>query len=768
MTEASSLPAGRLYLGRAFDPATKEQGEPYHMKPSDLTTHGLVVGMTGSGKTGLSVGAIEECLRNRIPVLIIDPKGDMTNLALAFDRLAPEQFRPWIDPIAATQKNTTVEAAAASTAELWTKGLASYGIQPADVASYANSVGVRIITPGSNAGTPLNLVGHFDPPAETSDPETFRDHVDASVTALLGLLGIEADPVQSREYILLSALIDDAWRQGHKLSLEGLIGLVAQPPMTKLGALPLDVVYPPDDRNKLMFALNNLLASPAFAAWREGEAIDFDRWFQPVEGRTPATVVYTAHLNDEERIFVTALLLDRFVDWVRNQPGTGELRCLLYMDEIFGYFPPTANPPTKKPLLTLLKQARAYGVGVLLATQNPVDLDYKGLSNMGFWAIGRLQTTQDQARVKQGIESAIADAGLSQSFDDLIAGVQSRVFLIHNIHRERPELVHSRWVMSYLRGPITREELPNLPVLREAGQSPSPVSPAVAEPIKTETAVAAEETPQSVPVAGSVIPLPRPWKGKYVSRRGESRAAPYLYVHATARYKLGRSDETTETRHLLFPLAGTTAWGDVVEADWLESFEGEPTDDPPMQVVREDPPGFVFSGGPKGAEKALKSRLDDRLAVDVYYDPPTKTWGRPHESVDDFAARVRMSPANADQRRRVQQQLADKRNTLSIRRDEARGRKFEKLTHLGATLLDGLTGRGRRRSARTIASTMATKSRMESTARGRVDQLEQQVFELEEKLRALDDIDLLRFEMKTVKPAQSEVAIIATDIAWVS
>lgn len=765
MTEPSSLPAGRLYLGRAFDPATREQGEPYHMKPSDLTTHGLIVGMTGSGKTGLSVGAIEECLRNRIPVLIIDPKGDMTNLALAFDRLAPEQFQPWIDPVAATQKNTTVEAAAASTAESWTKGLSSYGIEPADVAAYAGAIGVRIITPGSNAGTPLNLVGHFDPPAETGDPETFRDHVDASVTALLGLLGIEADPVQSREYILLSALIDDAWRKGQPLSLESIIGLVAQPPMTKLGALPLDVVYPPDDRNKLMFALNNLLASPAFAAWREGEAIDFDRWLQPVDGRTPATVVYTAHLNDEERIFVTALILDRFVDWVRNQPGTGELRCLLYMDEIFGYFPPTANPPTKKPLLTLLKQARAYGVGVLLATQNPVDLDYKGLSNMGFWAIGRLQTTQDQARVKQGIESAIADAGLSQSFDDLIAGVQQRVFLVHNIHRQRPELIHSRWVMSYLRGPITREELPRLPVLREASPGPAP-TPAPAE--RDEPAVAPVPAPTPAPAAASVMPLPSPWKGKYVSRRGEPSAAPHLYVHATARYKLGRSDEVTETRHLLFPVAGTASWADVVEGQWLESYEGELTDEAPMPVEREDPPGFVFTDGPKGAEKALKSRLDDRLAVDVYYDPQTKTWSRPHESVDDFAARVRLSPANADQRRRLQQQLADKRNTLSIRRDEARGRKFEKFTTLGATLLDGLTGRGRRRSARTIASTMATKSRMESTAQGRVDQLEQQVFDLEEKLRALDDVDLLRFEMKTVKPTQSDVSIVEHDIAWVS
>ena len=264
------------------------------------------------------------------------------------------------------------------------------------------------------------------------------------------------------------------------------------------------------------------------------------------------------------------------------------------------------------------------------------------------------------------------------------------------------------------------------------------------------------------------MPLPSPWRGRYLSRRGESVARPYLYVHANVRYKLGRSDEFSETRHLAFPLSGASSWADVVEQEWTETFDGEATAEPATTVEREELPGFVFPDGPKGADRALKSRLDDRLAVEVYYDASARMWGRPHESVDDFADRVRLSPAMAEQRRRVQQQLADKRNTLSIRREEARGRKFEKFSHLGGALLDGLTGRGRRRSARTIASSMATKSRMEGTAQARVEQLEHDVFELEEKLRSLDDIDLLRFEMKTVKPAQSDVTVVEHDILWVN
>ncbi|MEO6398978.1 MAG: helicase HerA-like domain-containing protein, partial [Tepidiformaceae bacterium] len=387
--------AEKLYVGKNFDPATKALGENFTLDAEDFTTHGLIVGMTGSGKTGFSSVIIEECLRNGVPVIAIDPKGDLTNLALAFDKLSPEQFAPWVDTVASERDGKSREEAASEASASWSKGLAEWGISQPDVAAYVAGHDCRIITPGSSAGIPLNLIDSLDPPSRAvlDDEEDRRDQVDAVVTALLGLLRIDADPVRSREYMLLFALVENAWMQNQALTLSTLVAQVSNPPISQMGALPVDTVYPPNDREKLMLALNGLMASPPFAAWRQGEPVDIDSWIRGKDGKPRLTIIYTAHLEDDQRLFVTALILNRVKSWMRRQPGTGELRCLLYMDEIFGYFPPTANPPTKKPLLTLLKQARAFGVGVLLATQNPVDLDYKGLANMGFWAIGRLQTT---------------------------------------------------------------------------------------------------------------------------------------------------------------------------------------------------------------------------------------------------------------------------------------------------------------------------------------------------------------------------------------
>lgn len=398
-----------LYIGKTFNPADKSVGGEFRLDSSDLATHGIIIGMTGSGKTGFAVDIIEEALRARIPVVVVDPKGDLGNLAFAFDRLAPEQFQPWVDKDEAAREGKTVEQVAADTAAMWTKGLGEWGIAAADVAAYAAGHRLRILTPGSRAGIAVNLIDSLAAPASDFDAnqEELHDEIDSIVTALLGFVKIQADPVSSREYILLFSLVEASWRKGQALSLEALIAQVANPPIERVGALSVDAFYPPAERTKLMYALNNLVASPPFQVWRQGAPIDFEAWIRPASsGSTPAptplTIIYTAHLDDDQRLMVTALVLNKLKTWMRRQPGTSELRCLFYMDEIFGYFPPTENPPTKKPLLTLLKQARAYGVGILLATQNPVDLDYKGLSNMGFWAIGRLQTRQDQDRIRDG------------------------------------------------------------------------------------------------------------------------------------------------------------------------------------------------------------------------------------------------------------------------------------------------------------------------------------------------------------------------------
>jgi hypothetical protein len=537
-----------LYIGKVFDPEDKSLGEPFMLDSSDLTTHGMVIGMTGSGKTGFSIDMIEELLKAKVPVIVIDPKGDMGNMALAFDRLAPEQFEPWVDRDEAAREGKTVAGVAHAASQAWINGLKDWGIEPAQVAAYASGHRIRMYTPGATAGIPLNLIDSLaapDVPFEQEEEE-LRDEIDSIVAGLLGFVKIDADPLSSREYILLFSLIENAWRQGQDLTLETLIGQIANPPIEKVGALPMEAFYPQKDRNGLMFALNNLVASPPFEVWREGEPIDIESWVRPPDGVPQLTIVYTAHLDDEERIFITALILNKLKTWMRKQPGTGELRLLFYMDEIYGYFPPTANPPTKKPPLTLLKQARAYGVGVLLSTQNPVDLDYKGLANMGFWAIGRLQTEQDQNRVKQGIESALADAASEVPFERLIAGVQKRVFLVHDIHRKAPELVNSRFAMSYLRGPLTREEIRNL---GEAVVGPKAVPAAAAQgPAASAAAPVPPAAPAHVAAPVGPPPLPAPLKPKFLDLRGGSFAEPYVVVRSAVRYRGWRLDRRCSGR----------------------------------------------------------------------------------------------------------------------------------------------------------------------------------------------------------------------------
>ena len=400
---------GAFYLGRPVDPDTGEDlPGPLLYDSKDLTTHAMIVGMTGSGKTGLAVGMLEEALIDGVPVIAIDPKGDLGNLLLTFPKLAPGDFRPWVDDGEAARKGQTPDEYAASQAKLWREGLASWGQGPDRIKRLEAAAERVLYTPGSTAGTPLSILRSFDapPPELLEDSEALSDRVNSSVSGLLGLLGIKADPLQSREHILLSTILDRAWREGRSLDMASLIHQIQKPPVERIGIMDVETFFPSGDRFGLAMSLNNLLASPGFAAWMEGEPLDIGRMLRAPDGRPRLSVVSIAHLSDPERMFVVTLVLGQLIAWMRSQSGSQSLRAILYMDEVFGYFPPTANPPSKTPMLTLLKQARAYGVGVVLATQNPVDLDYKGLSNCGTWLLGRLQTERDKARVIDGLESA--------------------------------------------------------------------------------------------------------------------------------------------------------------------------------------------------------------------------------------------------------------------------------------------------------------------------------------------------------------------------
>ncbi|MDX6573435.1 MAG: hypothetical protein QOC86_2591 [Gaiellales bacterium] len=420
---------GSFYLGKPYDAAARQLTDGYVLYDSkDLTTHAVCVGMTGSGKTGLCVGAIEEAALDGVPSIVIDPKGDLANLMLTFPALRPEDFRPWINEDDAAKAGVSPDDYARSQAELWAKGLADWGQDGARIQRLRDAADFAIYTPGSDAGLPVSVLGSFAPPPDRSDAEAVGDQIAAIATGLLALLGIDADPIKSREHILLSSLLGAAWANGQALDIPALIAQIQQPPFAKIGVLDLDSFYPQKDRFELALALNNLLAAPGFQLWLQGVPLDAGRLLRSDAGKPRVAIFSIAHLSDAERMFFVTLLLNAVLAWMRGQSGTNSLRALVYMDEIFGYFPPVGEPPSKKPLLTLLKQGRAFGVGVLLATQNPVDLDYKGLSNAGTWLIGRLQTDQDKQRVLDGLEGASGQGGLDRAqLEKLISARQSRL-----------------------------------------------------------------------------------------------------------------------------------------------------------------------------------------------------------------------------------------------------------------------------------------------------------------------------------------------------
>lgn len=458
---------GSFYLGAKYDVQNRSLGEEtVNYDARDLTTHAVCVGMTGSGKTGLCIGLLEEAALDQVPALIIDPKGDMTNLLLQFDDLAPESFAKWINPDDAGRKGLTTEEYAAGTAKKWKEGLAQWGQGPERIRALKNSVDYTIYTPGSDSGVPVNILGSFSAPKLDfeSNAEMIRERIQGTVAALLGMIESKEDPVRSREGILLATIFENYWRKGEDLDLGLLITSIQKPPFDKLGVFDVDTFFPEKDRFDMAMAFNTLMASPQFSYWLQGEPLDIDKLYFTPEGKPRHSIFYIAHLSESERMFFVTLLLNNLISWMRSQSGTTSLRSLLYFDEIFGYFPPTAQPPSKKPLLTILKQARAYGLGAVLVTQNPVDIDYKGLSNAGTWFIGKLQTERDKERVLDGLQGAIAEAGggVKTNFSDLISGLSSRVFLLHNVHEAEPVVFNTRWAMSYLRGPMTRPQLREL------------------------------------------------------------------------------------------------------------------------------------------------------------------------------------------------------------------------------------------------------------------------------------------------------------------
>jgi hypothetical protein len=815
---------GVFYLGKEYDlEARKVKDDLLLYDSKDLVTHAVVLGMTGSGKTGLCIGLIEEATIDGVPSILIDPKGDLCNLLLTFPNLSPEDFLPWINQDDARQKGLSLQDYAAKQAKGWADGLASWGEDGARIQRLRDAADFRIYTPASGAGIPVSIMKSFSAPpfAVIDDAEMMRERISTTVTSLLGLIGIEADPVQSREFILLSTIIDNLWRQGRDLDLAQLITYVQNPPVTKIGVLDLDSFYPPKDRFALVMALNNLLASPGFSAWLEGEPLDIGSILYTPQGKPRVAIFSIAHLNDAQRMFFVSLLLNQILGWMRSQPGTTSLRALLYIDEIFGYLPPLGNPPSKTPLLTLLKQARAFGLGLVLATQNPVDLDYKALSNAGTWFIGRLQAERDKARVLDGLEGAAAATGSSfdrRDFDRILSGLGSRVFLCNNTHDDQPVIMTTRWVMSYLPGPLTREQIRTLmaPVKAAAaaqpGAQPPASQPAASQARAAESAYVAPVTttptastaPARTAAPAATVPvgmppaLPPEIPQFYVPARGKKRAGCTLVykprLMGAARVSFADTKSRISENRALQYLVEVTDSPIPVEWENAEAFETAITDlekQPEAGDAR-----YANLPSPAGSAKNYAAWTRDfgtwlygSQALELFYSPGTKAYSKPGEAERDF--RVRIGQGMREQRDdavdALRKKYAPKITTLQERmrrakadvekqKEQARNAGLQTAVAIGSSLLGAFTGRkikGATTAARGIGRSMSEKQDI-NRAEDTVEALEKQLADLNEEFKAETDalatrIDPATEELQTVtvKPKKADIIVNLVALAWV-
>jgi hypothetical protein len=795
------VPAGSLYLGARIDPAQHTRlDEPLLYPAAQLTTHGVIVGMTGSGKTGLAMVLLEEALLSGVPVLVLDPKGDMGNLALTFPALDAASFEPWVPESDVQRSGRTRAEVASDVATQWRDGLAGWGIDGARIAALRERADVTIYTPGSTVGVPLDIIGNLRAPAGGGDAELVQDEIEGLVSSLLGLVGVESDPLSGREHILLSNLVSAAWAAGRDLDLATLISQVQQPPMRKLGVIDLDTFFPPKDRTELALRLNGLVASPSFAAWTQGAPLDIDSLLY-TPARTPrAAVVQLSHLSDDERQFVVTIILSKVITWLRRQPGTSDLRALLYMDEVFGFVPPTAAPPSKKAILTIFKQARAFGVGMVLATQNPVDVDYKAISNAGTWIIGRLQTERDKARLVEGLRDAAGTTDVG-AITDTIGGLAKREFVLRTSTSDTPTVFTSRWAMSYLPGPLSREQTSTLMQGRPAAAAqPAPGQPAPAAAAAAGPSAAAVATPAPPPPADDETEVaPRVANGVAVYHLDP--AAPWasevdatpdgrrLRAGIVARCRLLFDDEKADLREeqeweaVFFPLTDQLRPDDARAVDY---------DERDLRPAAPDGARYVLPDAPidtatyfTQAKRALQDHLFRTHTIEVQRNAELKLFARPGESPDDFAKRcaaaadeqadaevAKLRDAIAKKSDRVREAIARAEDRVREAESDRSRRGLEAVVSVGGGLLGSLLGG--RKSTKGILSTIgratskggmtkASTERLES-ARNRLAEGKADLDELEAEL-ASDITEIAdRWDAKAAAIDTVEIPLERTDI----
>ena len=792
MTDFEKL--GLFYLGRQVDPDTRVRDEtPLLYDSSDLVTHAVIAGMTGSGKTGLGIDLIEEAAIDGIPVIAIDPKGDLGNLLLTFPRLSAADFTPWVDADEARRAGQTTEGFAAAEAEKWSKGLSEWGQDSARIERLRASADFALYTPGSSAGRPLSIVKSFAAPDPeiVNDPDLLQDRVSTAATSVLTLAGVDAEPMRSREHTLIATLFSDSWRAGRDLDLSALITQVQTPPIAKVGVVDLESFFTSKDRFALAMQINQLLAAPGFAAWLEGEPLDVDRLLYAENGRPRVSVISIAHLDDQERMFFVSLLLNEIVGWMRSQRGTSSLRALIYFDEIFGFLPPVANPPSKRPLLTILKQARAFGLGLTVATQNPVDLDYKALANAGTWMLGRLQTDRDKARVLDGLEGAASTlgAGLDRAqMDRLLSSLGKRQFVLHNVHEKQPIVFETRWTLSYLRGPLGRQEVkrlasvpkvPNVPEVPKVGAAPAPGTPGTSGTIGTGSAPVLDPSIQQLFVPGA------------------SAYAPMLLGVARVSYadaKLGLDD--TRNVSVVTPITDGA-----LAVDWDRAEIADFTVD---YLLKAPPIGATFAGVPAAAAKAKNYAtwekdfgqwLAQSQSIELFKSSRAKVVSALDESERDFrirlqseareardAALAKVREKYASKVTQIQDRIRRAEQAVQVQSEQATGAKMGAAVSIGATIFGALLGRkaisasslGRATTAARGVSRVGKESQDVTRATENVTALKAQETDLQTRMQ--DDLQSVTadwelsnepFERVLVKPKRGGVSVQLVTLVWV-
>lgn len=758
-----------FYLGKRFDIAANQLlDEPVFYDARDLTTHGVCLGMTGSGKTGLCIDLLEEATLDGVPSILIDPKGDITNMLLTFPELRPEDFEPWVNPDDARRKGLTISQYATEVANLWREGLAKWGQTPERIRKLRESAEFVIYTPGSDAGMPVSILHSLDAPGLSweNEEETLREQIRGTVSATLGLAGITSDPITGREHILLATLFEHAWRRGENLDIAKLILWVQNPPVRRIGVFDMDTFFPPKERFGLAVALNNIIAAPSFQNWIKGHPLDIESILWTEQRQPRVAIFYIAHLSDAERMFFVTLLLQQIQTWMRKQSGTTSLRCIVYFDELYGYFPPyPANPPSKQPILSLLKTARAYGVGLLLTTQNPVDLDYKGLTNIGTWFIGKLQTDRDKMRVLEGLEGIGAETGtlLDRNYlDRAITSLQSRVFILHNINQAQPIAFMTRWAMSYLRGPLTKSQVQTLmaPTRKEIREQVTQVLPT--EQIQPSAQISSDFLPVPPTLAAEISQyflLPNvPWER--VAQKEEERRGRFNVQSRQLVYKphaIGWA--TVHIEHAPAGIAQTIERSALIEppedmalVDWDNAQPVLSRDDlsskPPAEALYWDvPPTLSDPRKLRALRDSFSIYLLRGTSLNLFQNRSLGLLSEPGETLEAFKTRCE---AKAQQLRgeqidalharydkqieRVQERLRRKERELQRNQAELAQRKRDETISAGESILGVFLGR---RAIRSL-SVASTKRRLTQQAEAKVSESQAAIQDLKAQIEDLE------------------------------